>query len=80
MKTKSSTSAVEAFAELFLSFLASMPGLAHGSVTREQLREIMLRTDGELILAGGIYDITQRSLGAGVYSVSTKLRGRGVES
>jgi len=35
------------------------------------LREIMLQTGGELFLAGGSYDITQKHLGAGIYSVST---------
>lgn len=67
-------SELAAFVEGFLSHLASMPGLAHGAVTREQLRAIMLRTEGELILSGGIYGITQKHLGAGVYSVSTKKR------
>lgn len=55
-----------------LKHLASMPGLGHASVTREQLREIMLSTGGEMILLARLYEITSKHLGGGVYRVSTK--------
>jgi len=68
------TATLSAESEDVLKHLASMPGLGHSSVTKAQLWEIMLSTGGELLLAGRIYDITSKHLGAGVYRVCTKVR------
>lgn len=55
-----------------LNHLASMPGLAHASITRSQLKRILLDTGGQMLLVGRLYEIVSRHLGAGIYRVSTK--------
>ncbi len=60
-----------------LDHLASMPGLAHTTMERPELRKLLLDTGGELMLNGRIYAITSEHLGAGVYRVSTKLAKAG---
>lgn len=55
-----------------LNHLRSMPGVAHATVTTTELREIMLTTGGQMLANGTLWEITQKSLGAGVYRISTK--------
>lgn len=53
-----------------LDHLASSPTHRHGTVTREELREIMLQTGGQVFACGALYDIKAKPLGAGIYRVS----------
>ena len=59
-----------------LNNLCSMPGLAHGTVTKEVLRDILLSTGGQLMACGRLYEIVSKHLGAGVYRVHLKLWGQ----
>jgi len=54
-------------------FLASMPGLAHTTMTREQLRKLLMETGGQLMANGKLWNITSKHIGAGIYRVSSKL-------
>ena len=53
-------------------FLVSMAGLAHTTMTREQLRKLLMETGGQLMASGKLWNITSKHLGAGIYKVSTK--------
>ena len=55
-----------------LNFLASMPGLGHTTVPTKVVRALLLKTDGQIMARGRLWEITAKSLGAGVYRVSTK--------
>lgn len=55
-----------------INHLASMPKIAHATVTTKELREIMLRTGGQMLAQGDLWDIQKKSLGAGVYRISLK--------
>lgn len=55
-------------AERVAQFLASMPA-GHTTVTRGQLRELLLRSDGTMMACGSLYNIRAKHIGAGVYSV-----------
>ena len=57
-----------------LNHLASMPGLAHTTVERKELKQILLDTDGQLMACGRLWDIESRHLGAGVYRIKLKER------
>lgn len=60
-------------ADRILNFLASTPrGVS--SAERPVVREIMLRTSGEMLVGGEIVDIVAQRLGAGVYRLSLKDR------
>jgi len=50
----------------------TMPGLYHEAMTRKQVRETMLATDGQVLARGGLWDVVAKSLGGGVYRVTTK--------
>jgi len=52
----------------------TMPRHATATVTREQLREILLATGGDIIACGELYDIKNKHLGAGVYKIFLKRR------
>lgn len=52
----------------------SMLALAKATMTRNQLKETLLATDGWVMACGRIWDIRSKHLGAGVYSVYLKLR------
>jgi hypothetical protein len=56
-----------------LNFLASTP---NGSTTvlKDDLREILMETGGNMLACGRLYDLIAHHLGAGVYKLS--LRGR----
>lgn len=51
-----------------------MLALAKATMTRNQLKETLLATDGWVMACGRIWDIRSKHLGAGVYSVYLKLR------
>ncbi len=55
-----------------LNFLASMPG-GNTTMTRKDLREMLLETGGNMLACGQLYDIVAKDIGAGVYKVSLKL-------
>lgn len=55
-----------------LNFLAAMPS-GHTTMTREDLRTILLETGGNMLVCGRLYDISSKDLGAGVYRVSLTL-------
>ena len=55
-----------------INFLASMPGLGHDVIDREEVRLLMRSTGGQIMANGGLWDITVKPVGAGVYRVSTK--------
>lgn len=55
-------------ADRILNFLAALPsGIT--SAERPVVREIMLRTSGEMLAQGEIFDIVAKNLGAGVYQL-----------
>ena len=54
------------------NFLASMPGLAHAVVSRNLAREIIAACDGQMILAGRLYEIITESAGAGLLRITTR--------
>lgn len=55
-----------------LNALYVYPGIRKITVEKSILREIMLHTGGDILVAGQTYDITQKSLGAGVYQLKLK--------
>lgn len=57
--------------EPILRHLASMPGEAHTTVSRATVRKIMLRTGGDMILRGRLYEIRAKPVGAGIYRLTT---------
>lgn len=52
----------------------TMPKYARTTMTRKQLKETLLSTEGWIIALGRIWDIQSKHLGAGVYSVHLELR------
>lgn len=52
--------------------ICSMPGLAHAAIDRDELRAMLLGTDGQTLCSGELYEITNKHLGAGVYRVILK--------
>ena len=58
------------------NFLASMPGLGHTTMTKAELKKLLLDTGGQIMAQGSLWEITSKHLGAGVYRVSTKRRKR----
>ena len=52
-------------------FLGSMPA-GHSTLTRKQLKSLLLKTDGSIICYGQLRDICSKHIGAGVYKVWTK--------
>jgi hypothetical protein len=51
-----------------------MPRYGNASATRDVVRHIMLQTGGSMLAAGESYDIQAKSLGAGVYRLTLKLK------
>lgn len=60
-------------AQNLLSHLAGMPAHGHGTLTKSDLRDLLLETGGQTFANGRLYDITPKHLGAGVYRVRLKL-------
>jgi len=50
----------------------SMPGHAHTTMDRKDLKELLLATGGQTLACGKLYDIKTKHLGAGVYKVYLK--------
>ncbi len=50
----------------------TIPGRAETTMTRKELKETLLATDGNIIACGNLYDIEHKHLGAGVYKVFLK--------
>ena len=55
-----------------LNFLATMPGLGHTTVTKDELRELLTQTGGQMMAQGSLWEIVSKHLGAEVYRVTTK--------
>lgn len=55
-----------------LNHLASMPEVAHATVGRKDLRQILQETGGQLMARGTLWEIRSKYIGAGVYRVSTR--------
>ncbi len=55
-----------------LNALYVFPGLRKIAVDANVLKEIMLYTGGDLLVNGQLYDITSKSLGAGIYQLKLK--------
>lgn len=55
-----------------LNFLAGMPG-GHTTMTRKDVKELLLETGGNMLACGRLYDIVAKDIGAGVYRVSLTL-------
>lgn len=49
-----------------------MPSHGHATIERPELRAIMLRTGGQMLAQGDLWDIVTKHLGAGVYRISLK--------
>ena len=56
-----------------LSFLASNPVYAHTTMDKENLRSLLLYTDGTTMSQGRLWNIVSKHLGVGVYKVSLEL-------
>jgi len=52
----------------------TMPQYASMTMDRKDLKELLLSTSGWVTACGEIYDIKNKSLGAGVYKVFLKRR------
>lgn len=50
----------------------TMPGACNTTMTRKQLKETLLATDGWVLACGHCWDIKSKHLGAGVYKVFLK--------
>jgi len=55
-----------------MSFNDTIPHLAQMTMTKKQLRETLLYTDGSILANGRMWDIISKHLGAGVYKVTLK--------
>lgn len=56
-----------------INFLAGMPS-GNSTITKEQLKEILLSTGGWMMACGRMYDIESKHLGAGIYKIFLKER------
>ena len=54
----------------------SMPKAANTTMDRKDLKELLLSTDGWILSCGRMYNIKSKSLGAGVYRVTLKLKNK----
>lgn len=54
-----------------LNFLASLPS-GNTTVMKDDLRDIMMETGGNMLACGRLYDIKSKHLGAGVYRITLK--------
>ena len=51
-----------------------IPNIANMTMTKKDLKGILLKTDGYIMACGRIWDIIAKHLGAGVYRVTLKKR------
>ena len=47
----------------------TMPRIAHTTMTTRELREVLLKHDGQIIACGEMWTIKNKHIGAGVYRV-----------
>lgn len=59
-------------AERTIDFLTSAPTKANTTVTTATFRQMLLLHDGYVMYRGKRYEVTGKSLGAGVYRVTLK--------
>lgn len=62
-----------------LEHICGMPGLGHGTLISRDVRALMLKTGGDAMANGRLWDIDAKHLGAGVYKVMLKERSDGVK-
>lgn len=55
-----------------VNHLTSMPGLAHAVVTRKVAREVIQFCDGQMMLAGYLYEVVTKPAGAGLLRITTR--------
>jgi hypothetical protein len=55
-----------------LNFLAAMPA-GHSTLIREDAKDLLLDTGGNMLACGRLYDIVAKDIGAGVYRISLAL-------
>jgi hypothetical protein len=48
------------------------PDIASQTMTRKDLKEILLKTDGKIISCGRLREINAKHIGAGVYRITLK--------
>lgn len=53
------------------SNMYTMPGSYRQTMTRAQLKETLLATDGRILACGNLWTIKSKHLGVGVYEVTT---------
>jgi len=51
-----------------------MPTVANTTMDKDDLKELLLETEGWIIARGHIYDIENKHIGAGVYRVTLELK------
>ena len=49
------------------------PGMWSGTMTRKQLKETLLATDGWVLACGYVRNIVSKHIGTGVYRISLKI-------
>lgn len=54
-----------------LNFLASLPS-GNTTVAKDDLRDILMETGGNMLARGRLYDIHSKHLGAGIYRLTLK--------
>jgi len=52
----------------------TMPTVANTTMDKDDLKELLLETEGWIIARGHIYDIENKHIGAGVYRVTLELK------
>jgi len=48
------------------------PNFANMTITRKELRELLLETEGQVVIQGRLKDIKSKHLGVGVYRVTVE--------
>lgn len=55
----------------------TVPGQGFTTMTRSELRETLLATDGQILARGNVWDVVAKHLGAGIYRVTLRLHETG---
>lgn len=55
----------------------TVPGQGFTTMTRAELRDTLLATDGQVLVRGNLWEVVGKHLGAGVYRVSLRLHKAG---
>jgi len=61
---------IRAEASRIVSFIATMPGVAHAPAVTAVVRRIMLDTGGDMMVNGELWEVRTRPLGGGVSRVT----------